>query len=97
MASREAPLGHSVKPCPIRTPLLLPPQTRSVHAVIFFFLLLFWGGQCAADVFGLISCTFTPAEQNSSILLEELEKKGARKRKVHASPSSGEMYIIFRS
>lgn len=41
VASREAPLGHSIKSCPIRTPLPLPLQTRSVQSVILCFLFVF--------------------------------------------------------
>lgn len=48
VASREAPLGHSIKPCPIPTPLPLPPQTRSVQTVMLSLLFVFchpssWG------------------------------------------------------
>lgn len=39
VASREAPLGHSIKPCPIPTPLPLPLQTRSVLTRHIVFLL----------------------------------------------------------
>lgn len=41
VASREAPLGHSIKPCPIPTPLPLPPQTRSVQTVMLSFSCVF--------------------------------------------------------
>ncbi|KAI4809308.1 hypothetical protein KUCAC02_018208, partial [Chaenocephalus aceratus] len=44
VASREAPLGHSIKSCPTRTPLPLPPQTRhhlgQSHVMAFFTLAL---------------------------------------------------------
>lgn len=70
MAGREAPLGHRVTSCPTPTPSPLPPQTRSVRAVILSSLSCF----CFFGVFFLN--LFRPSSIKKRWLVGDRRRRG---------------------
>lgn len=95
VASREAPLGHSIKSCPIRTPLPLPPQTRSVHAIILFFLFCLYNSQPSANKSVVVS-SLSVAPHSSRRYRKRLVGSETSKNK-KTQPSLGYADIILRS
>lgn len=94
VASREAPLGHSIKSCPIRTPSPLPPQTRSVQTVILSFLFGFFCHPSSRQDRWLFAVTVLAPRSSRSILWEVSQAKLCGMPKTE--PSFGYACIIFR-